>query len=112
MVYLSQYEISTSGRAVVLPSGFELLRIQIGGTLLVRGPRGSAGTLVKLENVLAVREQDEYTVDLQNSQAAVRSGELAVKDQAVVDEEKKSFPVILMLEIGIALYVIIKVVLK
>ena len=76
MVYVSQYEISTNGRAVVLPGGFELLRTQIGGALLVRGPRGSAGALVKLENVLAVRELDEYVIDLQNGQATIKQGEL------------------------------------
>jgi hypothetical protein len=112
MVYLSQYEISTNGRAVVLPGGFELLRVQIDGALLVRGPRGSAGTLVKLENVLAVRELDDYVIDLQNGQATVKQGELLTKSPAAAQQENKSFPIILMLEIGIALYILVKVVLK
>lgn len=112
MVYISQYEISTNGRAVVLPGDFELLRTQIGGALLVRGPRGSAGSLVKLANVLAVRELDEYAIDLQNGQATIKQGELVTKNPAAAAEESKSFPIVLMLEIGIALYILVKVVLK
>lgn len=117
MVYLSQYEISTNGRAVVFPGGFELLRVQMDGALLIRGPRGSAGTLVKLENVLAARELDEYVIDLQNGQATVRQGELATNSTAaavaggIMEGATQNMYIYLGLA-ALGIYVIYKVVTK
>jgi hypothetical protein len=113
MVYISQYEISTDGTKISLLEGFDFIRTQLDGSLLVKGPANSAGLLVKLPGVLAVRELDEYTVDLSNNQATIKQGELLTKKTSSIPmQTAKPVPVLLLIEIGIALYILAKVVLK
>jgi hypothetical protein len=101
MVYLSQYEISTDGSKISLLAGFDYLRTQLDGSLLVRGPANSAGQLIKLPGVLAVREIDEYTVDLSNNQATIKQGSLLVKKTSTPDENQpKQMSIIMLIEIG------------
>jgi len=113
MVYLSQYEISTDGSKISLLPGFDFLRTQVDGAILVSGPANSAGQLIKIPGVLAVREIDEYTVDLSNNQATIKQGELLTKSPPKSDvDQPKQLSIIILLEIGIALYILAKVVLK
>lgn len=109
MVFLSQYEVQHNGRAVVLPAGFDLLRQQMNNILLVRGPRGSAGQLVKLENVLSVREVDDYVIDLERGQATITPGQTYTKTPAAIEQENKSrWP--LILAGAVAIVILFKVV--
>jgi hypothetical protein len=113
MVFISQYEISTDGSQIILLNDFDYIRTQVDGALLVKGPANSAGLLVKIPGVIAVRELDDYAVDLSNGQATVKQGELVTKDKATITQEQpKQVSIALLLEIGLALYILVKVVLK
>jgi hypothetical protein len=104
MEYIKTYTVITNGKPVLFPDNYTLVRQNLDGSILISGPRYTAGVLIALQNVVEVHEADDYVMDLSTAQATVQPGQTLKKDTPIAPQPNK-IPLIITISLaGAAIY--------